>query len=95
MILPNVSLVVMLRQMKRDVSPGGCLYANDFYGKVGADPTYSRRDSLPATLTDTSGVVHNRHSGGYINLLNDPGQWKEAWVDDLVKAHPEYARYAR
>ena len=83
----------MLGQMKRDLSPGGCLYEADFYRKAMLDPNYPHNDSFPLTLTDTAGVVHQRFTIGYMAILRDPGQWRPIWIDSLVRTHPEYERY--
>lgn len=87
----------MLEQMKRQLSPGGCLYDNGYYQAVWDHDDITNYSFQPLTVTTTTfggnGPSYTIDDQTDIDVISDPANWEDNWADVLVEWHPDYPRY--
>ncbi|MEM9821727.1 MAG: hypothetical protein AAF985_11670, partial [Bacteroidota bacterium] len=80
----------IISQLHHQISPGGCLYEFEvagkawWDGKVEDDEEFILADGTIATLASNSNLE---------DILTDPAQWQDSWLEVLTPYHPEYCYY--
>lgn len=83
-----------LEQMKAQMSPGGCLYERgNFYTELFVTDGETMPLLTAYSATGAPSTLPTSSAATFAAILEDPAQWQDHWIDDLVQFHPEYCRY--